>query len=430
MHTARPLANGLSTDHPQPGLVFVDDTHLPLGENSQLKDTALRTGDFHARSDGQWWAYLPDPARPDLAWCVRHHPVHGRSVLLYPLAQAPAVLREWWGGALLHRAGGYWWDGATWHRPGQTWDPERAAYRPRPVPGATTITADTYRADRPETTPARPLRTADIIADEPALAEHWHDDLARWTARHTETGGRPLSACVITLHAPELDASQLLGVPAMAATAGISPSTLRAYISRGDCDVPAPQAVVGRRSLWARPVAEEWAEQRRTVAEGPVTSPLDTAGLSPGAADTQHAFARLFFDQLWQRPEIRKRWNTRHRTEDEVRQVADELGRAVTARLDDILPADALAATLTRALLDALTGRARPGEDRPAGVDPSLAAMLRWLDRHHPDLARQVIRDTAEDTRRRRGTAPAHTEQLLHRLLADPARPAAPASAA
>ncbi|MYZ40797.1 hypothetical protein GT002_38260, partial [Streptomyces sp. SID4917] len=118
--------------------------------------------------------------------------------------------------------------------------------------------------------------------------------------------------------------------------------------------VPPPQAVVGRRSLWARPVAEEWAEQRRIVAEGPVASALDTAGLSPGAADTQQAFSRMFFDQLWQRPEIRQRWSTRHRTEDEVRQVADELGRAVAARLDDILPADALAATLARALLDAL----------------------------------------------------------------------------
>ncbi|MFQ6200291.1 hypothetical protein [Streptomyces sp. NPDC000405] len=196
-----------------------------------------------------------------------------------------------------------------------------------------------------------------------------------------------MSTCVITLHAPELDASQLLGVPAVAATAGISPSTLRAYISQGNCDVPPPQAVVGRRSLWARPVAEERAEQRRTVAEGPAASPLDTAGLSPGAADTQHASARLFFDQLWQRPEIRKRWSTRHRPEDQVRQVADELGRAVAARLDDIVPADVLAATLTRALLDALTGRARPGKDRTADADPSLAAMLRWFDRHHPDLA-------------------------------------------
>ncbi|MFJ2217837.1 hypothetical protein ACIQVO_36530 [Streptomyces sp. NPDC101062] len=165
---------------------------------------------------------------------------------------------------------------------------------------------------------------------------------------------------------------------------------------------------------------------------GPVTSPLGTAGLSPGAADTQHAFSRQFFDQLWRRPEIRKRWSTRHRSEHEVRQVADTLGSAVAARLDDIFPIDALAATLTHALLDALTGRARPGEDRPAGFDPSLAAMLRWFHRYHSDLTSKVIRDTAEAVARRSGTAPAHTERLLRRLLADPDRQpsAVPVSAA
>ncbi len=231
-------------------------------------------------------------------------------------------------------------------------------------------------------------------------------------------GDRALSACVVTLHAPELDASRLLGVPAVAA-AGISSSTLRAYISRGDCDVPPPQAVVGRRSLWVRPVAEEWAEQCCTVVQGLVTSALDTAGLSPGAADTQHAFARVFFEQLWQRPEVRKRWSTRHRTEEEVRQVADELGRVVAARLDDILPAEALAATLTSALLNALNGRTWPGEDRASGIDPSLTAMLRRLDRQHPGLALQVIRDVAASVRLRCGTAPAHTDQLLHGLLDD-----------
>ncbi|MFE1190081.1 helix-turn-helix transcriptional regulator [[Kitasatospora] papulosa] len=433
MHTARPLANGLSTHHPLPGLAFVDDTHLPLGDEGRLKDIALRTGDAHSRPDGQWWACLPDPARPELAWCIRHHPVHGRSVALYPTTQAPAVLREWRSGALLHRAGGYWWDGTTWYRPGQTWDPERAAYRPTPVPDATTLTAADCDDNRPDAARGACLhRVGELGIEEPTPAPRWSDDLTLWAVRRAEAGDRPLSACVITLHAPELDASRLLGVPAVAATAGISPSTLRAYISRGDCDVPPPQAVVGRRSLWARPVAEEWAEQRNAAAQGPVNSPLDTAGLSPGAADAQHAFARVFFDQLWQRPEIRKRWSTRHRTEDEVRQVADELGRTVAARLDDIFPANALAGTLTRALLDALTGRPGPGEERAPVIDPSLTAMLRWLDRHHPHLARQVIRDVAASLRHRRGAAPAHTGQLLHGLLddRDGEGAAAPASAA
>ncbi|MEU1306056.1 MULTISPECIES: hypothetical protein [Streptomyces] len=125
--------------------MFVDDTHLHLGESSWLKDTALRTSDFHARSDGQWWAYLPDPARPELAWCVRHHPVHGRSVRLFPLTQAPA------GADLGPR---------TRRLP----SPPRAGAPPRSPP------TPTAPADR--TQPARPLRSSDIAADEPALAEH------------------------------------------------------------------------------------------------------------------------------------------------------------------------------------------------------------------------------------------------------------------
>lgn len=428
MHTAHPLANGLSTHHPTPGLAFVDDTHLPLDDHDRLTDAALRTGDAHTQPDGQWWAYLPDLARPELAWCIRHHPAHGRSVLLYPAHQAPVLFRDWWGGPLLHRAGGYWWDGTNWYRPGQTWDPARAAYQPRPVPAATTVTAADYCATRPDPARARPRRAADLAADKPALTPRWSEDLALWAARHTKASDRPLTMCVITLQAPELDASQLLGVSAMAATAGITASTLRSYISRGDCDVPPPQATVGRRSLWARPVAEEWAEQRRTET-GDFVGALDTTGLSRGAADTQHTFAHAFFDQLWHRPDVRKRWIPRHRTEAEVRQVADELGRTVAARLDDILPTDALAATLTGALLDALTGRARSAEDHPAHLDPALAAMLRWLDRHHPSLARQVIRDTAEAAQRR-GRAPAHTEQLLHGLLEKTGAAHAPPGAA
>ncbi|WP_432156106.1 hypothetical protein [Streptomyces sp. bgisy153] len=428
MYTARPLANGLSTHHPVPGLAFVDDTHLPLADGGHLKDAALRTGDAHSQPDGQWWAYLPDPTRPELAWCIRHHPAHGRSVLLYPANQAPAVFRDWWGGPLLHRAGGYWWDGTRWYRPGQTWDPARAAYQPRPVPAATTVTAADYGAPHPDATRARPRRAADLAADKPALTPRWSEDLALWATRHTKVSDRPLSRCVITLQAPELDASQLMGVSAMAATAGITASTLRSYISRGDCDVPPPQAIVGRRSLWARPVADEWAEQRRTETGSPTTGGLDTTGLSRGAADTQHEFAHAFFDQLWHRPEVRKRWTPRHRTEAEVRQVADELGRTVAARLYDLLPVDALAATLTGALLGALTSRARSGEDRAAPIDPALTAMLRWLDRHHPGLARQVIRDTAEAAQRRRGNDPTHTEQLLHHLL-DEKTGAAPAPA-
>lgn len=410
MHTARALANGLSTDHPAPAIPFADDTHLPLTDSRSLKELARRDGAWDTREDGQWWSFLPDPGRPEAAWCIRHHPHHGTSVLLYPATDAPAVHRGWWGEPLLFRAGGYWWDGAIWYRPGQMWDPARAAYRRSPVPAAATVTAADYLAEGADRTHGHLHTIADL--DTATSEGRWPDDLALWAAHHTEASDRPLTECVITLHAPELNGAQLLGVPAMAHTAGIGASTLRSYISRGAVPVPPPQAVISGRSLWARPVAEEWAAQRHTVADDTIAAPVATDGLSPGAADTQARFARMFFALLWGRPQLRKLWTPRHRTEAKVRQVADELGRTVAARLDDIVPAEAVAATLTHALLDTLTV-----DDETATAEPALTEMLHWLWRHHPDRARRVIDDAADGAERRRGIPRAHTEQSLRRKL-------------
>lgn len=418
MHTARALANGLNTDHPVPGIPFADDGHLPLEDSRALKTLARHGGAWDAQDDGQWWCFLPDPGRPESAWCIRHHPRHGHTVLLYPAKDAPAVHREWWGEPLLFRAGGYWWDGTDWYRPGQVWDPAHAAYQRRPVPQAVTVTAADYLALADGADPARGRLYPVTGLDAAPSDRGWPDDLARWAAHRGGSPGRPPSECVITLHAPELEAEQLLGVPAVARMAGIAASTLRSYICRGDVAVPSPQSVVSGRSLWARPVAEEWTQQRRTPADDGALVPAGTDGLSPGAADTQYRFARMFFALLWGRPERRKRWTPRHRTEAEVRQVAEELGRTVATRLDDIVPADALAATVTHALLDTLTADSH-AHGRPATVEPALAEMLRWLSRHHPEHARQAIDDAAEGAERRRSIPHALTEKSLRLLLSD-----------
>ncbi|MFC6093922.1 hypothetical protein [Saccharothrix lopnurensis] len=67
----------------------------------------------------------------------------------------------------------------------------------------------------------------------------------------------------MTLNAPELAEQSLLGVEEFAEQAGIAASTLRAYIARDEADVPLPQAVQGGRKQWARPVVQDWLEQRR-----------------------------------------------------------------------------------------------------------------------------------------------------------------------
>jgi hypothetical protein len=131
---------------------------------------------------------------------------------------------------------------------------------------------------------------------------------------------------VVTLAAPELNADQMVSVAEMAEFAGIAASTLRAYIARGEADVPLPQAVLNSRSAWARPVAEEWAEQRQRSPDGvtqAVSADRARASLPVGVAERWGRFTRVFFALLWERAAVRKRWALRWRTEAAVRDVAE-----------------------------------------------------------------------------------------------------------
>lgn len=51
-------------------------------------------------------------------------------------------------------------------------------------------------------------------------------------------------------------------VPELARLAGIETSTLRAYLSRGEADVPAPDAAVGGRRYWRKATALAWLNAR------------------------------------------------------------------------------------------------------------------------------------------------------------------------
>lgn len=62
---------------------------------------------------------------------------------------------------------------------------------------------------------------------------------------------------MVSLNAPELSDSALLGAEELAAEAGIASSTLRAYIARGEADLPEPQRIDGNRRRWARTVVAD-----------------------------------------------------------------------------------------------------------------------------------------------------------------------------
>jgi hypothetical protein len=416
-----PVANGLRTDHPIPDLPFVDDSHIPVEDPAAVEAVGRNRGeDTWGREDqcpgGGWTAFTTDPRRADLAWCVRWHPEHGRSVVLYRDQDASYVHDSWtWHlPALLFRAGGYWWDGSTWYRPGQVWDAAAEDYFRRPVPAAMTVTAADVLDGSGDPARAKVLTVEEVDAGAPPPAR-WLDHVALWAQRHGDSP--PLSQCVVKIAAPELTPDQLAGVAELAQIGGIAASTLRAYIARGEAEVPPPQAVVSGRSVWSRPVAEEWAEQRRRSHEG-VTEAVSTqrsgVSLPQGIDDLATRYERIFFGALWENPSRRRRWALRWRNPAEVRALARDLSWYVAAdvREGELISFADLGSTIRAAVLEDVGQQVELASNRDAGrpvsqsiplfgIAPPHARMLGWLIRHRPSLAAHVIGEIIGEAARR-----------------------------
>lgn len=429
LYTVRPIANGLHTDHPVPNLPFVADDHIPLEDPAAIEAIGRHKADgMHGRedrcADGGWLALTTDPLRPDLAWVVRWHPAHGRSVTVYRDSEAfdlhgPMLFDA--SAALLFRAGGYWWDGTTWYRPGQIWDGANEHFFQRPVPAAATVHAIDLLGDADH---GNVWTITDLDVDTILSAtaggssrgrqpDHWRNDLALWAVCHHDADP---SRAVVTLTAPELSGDQLVGVAEMAEIAGISASTLRAYISRGEGEVPLPQSTVSGHSVWARPVAEEWAERRRRSDDGlaeALGGQSHGINLAPGTADVWERFSRSFFARLWSTG-WRKRWSLRWRTETAVKEIADTLSWDVAASLDKLIPIGDLSYTIQQAVLRELAysqhleRSIQTSEEMDArflelfgdraeedwttyAIGPVVARMLDWLIRHNPPVAGHAI---------------------------------------
>lgn len=427
MNLFTPIANGAGTDHPLPGIAFVDDSHIPLHDPRAIEAIGRRRGtgtwgryDRGRAEEGEWLAYTTDPDRPDLAWCVRYHPRHGRSVVLVQAADAAGQHMQWWNTSLLYRSGGYWWDGTTWFRPAQLWDRARQDYEHRPVPGASTVSAAQVLAHRGCADRGRILTVTQAGTEDRSAS--WEEDLALWAQlREENPDALPLGRCVVRVSAPELMADQMVDADGLAKIAGIAVPTLRGYRSRGEADVPAPQSVLGNRSAWARPVAEEWAEQRRRSPEALAAAVTgDGADALPaGQRDLRDHLARGFVQSLWQYPGRRRMWARRYRTADWVRDLADELATAVAADLGQVVPLDDLARTLRRAWLhDLARCQAGAGGPGPAGpedlaVAPALARMLDWFIGHAPARAATTIAEIVGQGDRTLGITPAATAESI-----------------
>jgi hypothetical protein len=109
--------------------------------------------------------------------------------------------------------------------------------------------------------------------------------------------------------------------------------------------------------MWARPVAQEWAEMRRRSREGvedAVAADRSGAKLAPGIAEALDRYTRIFFDALWENPARRKMWALRWRTQAQVQAIAAGLGWYAAAELtgQEILSAEDLGVTIRHAFLD------------------------------------------------------------------------------
>lgn len=422
----QPVANGIRTDHPIPGLPFVDDSHIPIDDPDAVEALGRHDGtDMWGRCDtekrtGQWAAYTTDPKNHAFAWLVRYHPEHGRSVTLYRDGDGSSAYQEWFGDrALLSRLGGYWWDGQTWYRPRQVLDWATERYARRPVRQPMVITA----ADLLDGGGKATLGTVGkIVHFEPVPAvpaQQWRHDLAVWALRRrTRSDALPPERCVVTLNAPELAEGSLLGVEEFAAEAGIAASTLRAYLSRDEADLPLPQSIDGNRKRWAAPVVRDWVEQRRrdtsTVATVLTGDAEDT--LPPGLRRLWTRLTKVLFRDLWGDPASRRRWSRPHRTEQAVQSVAEQAGWIAALHLDSTVPFDDVAWVIERAVLDEL------GEDRDiiAGwifLSPAIGKVLGWFIEHKPSSVPALFGSIVREAERRHGISPAVTGKSLKRVV-------------
>lgn len=395
------LANGVRTDHPVPGLPFVDDGCLPLSDPEGIEALGRGRGEGRwGRCDrfGDYWrAFTTDPDYPQLAWVVMAHPEHGRVVYLTRDDDAVDLYSFDAHEGIVIRSGGYWWDGVQWHRPLQRFDWVLERHERPVIDEASTVTASELLIDLPYP-PAAPLPPSAFVSGEVSVdAWQWTEQLITVWAQHRPEGSLPAKCCVVDITAPELEMERLLGVHEAARRAGISESTLRAYISRGQSEVPAPQIRVKGRPFWSAPVIQDWVARRQ--GEG--------AGLLERVGERDETDGNLRprgIADLWRRTSetvsARLRLNSRTADEDVAADVA-WFSTANPDTLGQILPITALFLSLGSCVKSDLTNEVAtgtpPAEIRMTVLSPWTAELLAWGLRMFPERAIHTVQDAVGD---------------------------------
>lgn len=432
------MANGSSTDHPVPGLPFINDGRLPLDNPEAIERTGRDQGEglwgrTDRTRDGGWVAFTTEPKNPAFCWAVFRHPPFGRTVLLIHNRDLGGLHRVWMHiqEGFLHRHGGYWWDGTHWHRPGQVTDRAYERNDARRVRGAVTITAAGLLEAHAGPGRAALATIAGFTAPERPVP-NWTDHLARWAQlRAARPDALPLRDCVVDLRAPELEPGRLVDLTGLAASAGIA--TEEVPDPRYSANkLPEPQHQDQDDAMWwSLPVAEDWAENRRQT-EGPraLLSATTVYGtVQPAGLVADHDRLRGLFNQGLTRKRPRSgRLRPPYLKGGLAQEAADDLAWTAASSLMDgddqgFIPHGPLRDVLVNAVVGSIADDVRRGHgQREDGHDLSdlllsTVRLLAWYLQRRPEDAAEIFGEICLEARVTYSVPPAAVGSLLHRCL-------------
>lgn len=430
LHEIRPVANGLRTDHPVPGLPFINDERLPLDNPDAIERTGRNQGEgLWGRTDpllgGGWVAFTTELKNRAYAWAVHYHPEHGRTVLLVHDEQWSSLHHDWMFGhnGFLYRHGGYWWDGSAWHRPSLVFDRAYERHDARPVKDALTITAADLLLHPADAGSASVATIAGFAAHKTALP-NWRDHLALWAEhRRRLPDARPLDECIVDLQAPELERSRLIGRAGLAKIAEVSEVDLPDPEYASD-ELPVPQDYSAAGPRWSVPVAQDWAE-RYLRAHGPKDLLVETTAFGTsqprGLVADHNRLTKIIRDSLESDRNDKPR--LLHRDEKRVQEAAETLAWwpavALTEGPGSLFPVSALRTTLIEAVVSGLARDVVKGrsEQSLGDIRTDVVKVFDWYIQRKPDHLEGLLGEICLLAHTRLDLAPEAVGRLIRRSL-------------
>jgi hypothetical protein len=270
------------------------------------------------------------------------------------------------------------------------------------------------------------FKIASFVAPD-APVTNWQNHLALWARQHAaQPGARPLEACVVDLHAPELEADRLVDMAGLAKIAAVPADDMPDLRYGGAKELPEPQDEADGTMRWSTPVARDWAENYHQK-NGPrgllsATTSYDTTQ-PVGLVDSHNKLRANFLEDL---TEPRGKRHKPYLKGNDAQEAADSLAWTAATSLmyghdNGLIPHSAL----REVLLDAVDGhlaedvepKKQTGKGKITALDLPAATvkMLTWYIQHHPDSTAGILGEICLQARVRLDLDPAQVGAVLRR---------------